>query len=469
MRSGHRRRPSRGTSSASPPRPGPRAAAHVLPGLPADLPAALFVVLHRPAHRPQGASPDPGPRGPAARRRRESTASRSGGPVYVAPADHHLLVVRDHVRSSGPRRTASARPPTRCSARRRRLGPGAVVVVLSGALADGAAGGWASLAAGGAVCVQDPADALVSGMPLSAAIAVTPAGRGARSRRGASPPRWPALDRRSWTRHRMSAPDRRRLRGPARVPQAHARARLHRLQADEPGAPRSAADGRRSAAAGFTDYLDYLEVHPDEFAQLFNTILINVTGVLPRPARRGSTCATDVRPAARSADAAGRRADPGLVRRLRVGRGGVHARDGAGRGARRGGVPRAGEDLRHRRRRGGARPGPRRRRIRREQVEARAARRCSSGTSSAPDTRYAFRKDLRRSVIFGRHDLVQDAPISRIDLLRLPQHADVLQRRDAGADPRAASTSRCADDGVPVPRQGRDAAHARATCSRRST
>ncbi|OXR44863.1 Chemotaxis protein methyltransferase [Nocardia cerradoensis] len=31
--------------------------------------------------------------------------------------------------------------------------------------------------------------------------------------------------------------------------------------------------------------------------------------------------------------------------------------------------------------------------------------------------RYGFRKDLRRSVIFGRNDLVQDAPISRIDLL----------------------------------------------------
>ena len=30
---------------------------------------------------------------------------------------------------------------------------------------------------------------------------------------------------------------------------------------------------------------------------------------------------------------------------------------------------------------------------------------------------FAFRGDLRRSVIFGRNDLVQDAPISRIDLL----------------------------------------------------
>jgi two-component system, chemotaxis family, CheB/CheR fusion protein len=31
--------------------------------------------------------------------------------------------------------------------------------------------------------------------------------------------------------------------------------------------------------------------------------------------------------------------------------------------------------------------------------------------------RHMFRKDLRRSVIFGRNDLVQDAPISKIDLL----------------------------------------------------
>jgi two-component system CheB/CheR fusion protein len=33
------------------------------------------------------------------------------------------------------------------------------------------------------------------------------------------------------------------------------------------------------------------------------------------------------------------------------------------------------------------------------------------------DERYTFRSDLRQSVIFGRHDLIQDAPISRIDLL----------------------------------------------------
>ena len=33
------------------------------------------------------------------------------------------------------------------------------------------------------------------------------------------------------------------------------------------------------------------------------------------------------------------------------------------------------------------------------------------------DGKYQFRKDVRRSVIFGRNDLIQDAPISRVDLL----------------------------------------------------
>ena len=34
--------------------------------------------------------------------------------------------------------------------------------------------------------------------------------------------------------------------------------------------------------------------------------------------------------------------------------------------------------------------------------------------------------DLRRTVIFGRNNLLEDAPISRLDLLAVPQHADVL-------------------------------------------
>src|SRR5262249_6842302 len=35
----------------------------------------------------------------------------------------------------------------------------------------------------------------------------------------------------------------------------------------------------------------------------------------------------------------------------------------------------------------------------------------------ASGARYVFRKELRRSVIFGRNDIVQDAPISHVDIL----------------------------------------------------
>src|SRR6185369_10215233 len=34
---------------------------------------------------------------------------------------------------------------------------------------------------------------------------------------------------------------------------------------------------------GFLEYIDYLEVHPEEFTFLFNTILINVTGFFRDP------------------------------------------------------------------------------------------------------------------------------------------------------------------------------------------
>jgi len=44
--------------------------------------------------------------------------------------------------------------------------------------------------------------------------------------------------------------------------------------------------GRRMQLVGvenFADYTDYLEVHPEEFSQLFNTILINVTSFFRDP------------------------------------------------------------------------------------------------------------------------------------------------------------------------------------------
>ncbi|HEV2430271.1 MAG TPA: CheR family methyltransferase, partial [Burkholderiales bacterium] len=48
-------------------------------------------------------------------------------------------------------------------------------------------------------------------------------------------------------------------------------------------------------AKTFEDYRDYLEVHPDEFALLFNTILINVTSFFRDPEAFRALC-TEVFP-----------------------------------------------------------------------------------------------------------------------------------------------------------------------------
>ena len=118
----------------------------------------------------------------------------------------------------------------------------------------------------------------------------------------------------------------------------------------------SGAGWRPSAASSFGDYLDYLEVHPDEYEQLFDTLLINVTEFFRDPPA-WEHLRDDV--AARSCWPPRRTDEPIRVwsAGCAIGPGGVHGRDGARRAARRRRLPRAREDLRHRHRRGRARPG----------------------------------------------------------------------------------------------------------------
>ena len=164
----------------------------------------------------------------------------------------------------------------------------------------------------------------------------------------------------------------------------------------------------------YGEYRHFLEQHPDEFIDLFNTILINVTAffrdraawdyLAPRDRSRGSS--SDGR----------ERADPRLVRRLRDRRGGLHARDAARRGAGPTRVPRR-----------ASRSTPPTSTTRRSTTAAHGALHGEAGRAGPGELReryferagrpFVFRTDLRRSVIFGRHDLVQDPPISRIDLL----------------------------------------------------
>ncbi len=161
------------------------------------------------------------------------------------------------------------------------------------------------------------------------------------------------------------------------------------------------------------EYLDRLEVQPDEFAALFNTILINVTAffrdapawrfvsdrVVPDLIAHKSSeepirvwcagCASGEEPYTIAIVLAEALGESEYLRRVKI-----YATD-----------------------------------VDEEAIgQARLASYPQKALEAVPkelteryferhDQRYAFRKDLRRTVIFGLNDLIQDAPISRIDLL----------------------------------------------------
>ncbi|PSF37848.1 chemotaxis protein CheR [Aphanothece hegewaldii CCALA 016] len=167
------------------------------------------------------------------------------------------------------------------------------------------------------------------------------------------------------------------------------------------------------AIEDFNDYLDHLQVHPQEFSELFNTILINVTSFFrDRPAW----------------DYISSEIIPRIVERkekqesIRVWTAGC----ASGQEAYTLTMILA-ETL-------GIEAFRERVKIYATDLDDEALNLARYATYNAKDIasvppklldqyfeqtngNYTFRKDLRRCVIFGRHNLVQDAPISRIDLL----------------------------------------------------
>jgi two-component system chemotaxis response regulator CheB len=139
-------------------------------GLPSNLPAAVFIVLHIPPAGPSLLPRILNKSGPLRARHAINGEAIERGRIYIAPPDHHMLVERDRVRVvRGPkenRARPAADPLFRSAAHA--YGTRVVGVVLSGSLDDGTAGLAAIKRRGGLTVAQDPEEALYPGMPRSA-------------------------------------------------------------------------------------------------------------------------------------------------------------------------------------------------------------------------------------------------------------------------------------------------------------
>ena len=141
----------------------------LVPLLPANLGAAIFVVLHILPHS-RSYLPEILNRGGL-----KVAHATDGGPIerghiYIAPPNCHLLIESGHMHlSSGPRENRH-RPAVNPLFRSAALayGPRVIGVILTGNLDDGTTGLWEIKRRGGIAVVQDPNEALYPGMPESA-------------------------------------------------------------------------------------------------------------------------------------------------------------------------------------------------------------------------------------------------------------------------------------------------------------
>lgn len=142
----------------------------ILVGLPADLPASIFIVTHMPPYSNDILSNVLNGVGPLPVSRADDGAAIERGHVYVAVPDHHLLIEDGRIRLGRGPRENMARPSIDPLFRSAALwhGPRAVGVILAGTLDDGASGLAAIKQCGGVVVVQDPCDAIADEMPASA-------------------------------------------------------------------------------------------------------------------------------------------------------------------------------------------------------------------------------------------------------------------------------------------------------------
>lgn len=149
---------------------GVEALSQVAAGLPADLPFAVLMALHFPAHAPSVLADIIDRRTPLPAVTAQDGMQLAPGRIYVAVPGRHLLT-SDHriVLSHGPTENGY-RPALNALFRSVAVvfGPRAIGVLVSGVLDDGVLGLAAIRARGGTTICQAPDDAMFSAMPRNA-------------------------------------------------------------------------------------------------------------------------------------------------------------------------------------------------------------------------------------------------------------------------------------------------------------
>lgn len=136
---------------------------------PADFTASVFVVLHLSSTSPSVLPQILSRAGSLPARHPKDGEEISGGTIYVAPPDHHLLVEQGYILvKKGPKENRF-RPSIDALFRSAAYvyGQRVIGVVLSGLLDDGTAGLWSVKRMGGKAIIQDPDDAEFPSMPRS--------------------------------------------------------------------------------------------------------------------------------------------------------------------------------------------------------------------------------------------------------------------------------------------------------------
>jgi len=148
---------------------GLEAARAVIGGLPADLSAAVFVVIHIPPYHESALPEILSGSGPLKASHPEDGERIQSGRIYVAPPDKHLLLEAGRIMVKRGPKENRFRPSIDALFRSAAYvyGPSAVGVVLSGVLDDGTSGLWSIKRLGGIVVIQEPNDARHPEMPRS--------------------------------------------------------------------------------------------------------------------------------------------------------------------------------------------------------------------------------------------------------------------------------------------------------------